>query len=40
MTTVHPLSILRAVDEDARESEMEEFIEDLKTAGRALLDKD
>lgn len=30
MATVHPSSILRAPDEDAREAEMKLFIQDLK----------
>jgi uracil-DNA glycosylase len=40
MATVHPSSILRAIDEDARESEMQKFIEDLKVAARALSGQD
>jgi uracil-DNA glycosylase len=40
VATVHPSSILRAIDEDARRSEMEKFIEDLKTAARALSSDD
>jgi DNA polymerase len=38
LATVHPSSILRAPDEDARRAEMKFFVEDLKTAARALRD--
>lgn len=34
MATVHPSSILRAPDEDARHAEMERFVADLKTLAR------
>jgi DNA polymerase len=34
--TVHPSSILRAPDEDARRQEMREFVEDLKKIARKL----
>jgi len=36
MATVHPSSILRAPDEDARHAEMKRFIADLKQAARRL----
>ena len=36
MATVHPSSILRARDDDARRSEMSRFVEDLKVAAREL----
>lgn len=35
MATVHPSSILRAPDDDARHREMEAFVEDLRKAGKA-----
>jgi DNA polymerase len=34
--TVHPSSILRAADEDARESEMRQLVEDLTQIARHL----
>ena len=40
MATVHPSSILRAPDDGTRKSEMERFVEDLKTAARALSNDD
>jgi DNA polymerase len=36
LATVHPSSILRAPDDDARRREMERFIDDLRTVARAL----
>lgn len=36
MATVHPSSILRAPDDDARHEEMRKFIADLKVAARML----
>lgn len=36
IATVHPSSILRAPDDDARRSEMERFVADLKKLARAL----
>ncbi len=36
MATVHPSSILRAPDEEARRAEMLRFVEDLRTLARAL----
>src|SRR5216110_3303676 len=36
LATVHPSSILRAPDDDARHREMERFIDDLRTVARAL----
>ena len=36
MATVHPSSILRAPDDDTRHEEMKRFVEDLRTAARAL----
>lgn len=36
MATVHPSSILRAPDEDAREREMEAFVADLSVVARSL----
>ena len=38
LATVHPSSILRAPDEDARNREMEAFVADLATVARALAD--
>jgi uracil-DNA glycosylase family protein len=37
--TVHPSSILRAPDEDARQAEYDAFVRDLKTVARALGEK-
>ena len=37
--TVHPSSILRAPDEDARQAEYDAFVRDLKTVAQALGDK-
>jgi uracil-DNA glycosylase len=36
MVTVHPSSILRAPDDDARQEEMRRFVADLETAAQAL----
>jgi DNA polymerase len=36
MATVHPSSLLRAPDEEARRQEMERFVEDLRKVARAL----
>src|SRR5207248_10311546 len=36
MATVHPSSILRALDEETRRVEMKHFIEDLRAAAEAL----
>ena len=36
MATVHPSSILRAPDEDARRTEMQSFIDDLRSAAKLL----
>ena len=36
MATVHPSSILRAVDEESRHAEMARFIDDLRNVSRAL----
>src|SRR5204862_2598780 len=36
LATVHPSSILRAPDEDARRREMKQFIDDLRAVARAL----
>jgi uracil-DNA glycosylase family protein len=36
MATVHPSSILRAPDEEARRAEMDRFVDDLKKVARAL----
>ena len=36
MATVHPSSILRAPDEDARRRELEQFVEDLRALRTAL----
>jgi hypothetical protein len=39
MATVHPSSILRASDDDARRREMQQFTDDLRKAARALSSK-
>jgi DNA polymerase len=39
LATVHPSSILRAPDEEARHREMKQFTNDLRTAARALSSK-
>jgi uracil-DNA glycosylase len=39
LATVHPSSILRAPDDEARHREMKQFTNDLRTAGRALSSK-
>jgi DNA polymerase len=39
LATVHPSSILRAADDDARQSEMKRFTEDLRTVARRLSSK-
>jgi uracil-DNA glycosylase len=39
MATVHPSSILREPDDDARRTAMDRFIEDLRTVARALHDE-
>ena len=36
LATVHPSSILRAPDAEARHAEMKQFVEDLRKVGRAL----
>jgi len=36
MATVHPSSILRAPDAEARRTEMQAFIDDLKSAAKVL----
>jgi DNA polymerase len=36
MATVHPSSILRAPDDDARHAQMKEFVADLKVVAKLL----
>jgi DNA polymerase len=38
MATVHPSSILRAPDDDARHAEMAHFIDDMKAVARVIRD--
>jgi uracil-DNA glycosylase len=36
LATIHPSAILRSIDDETRKSEMKRFVQDLKTAARAL----
>jgi len=38
LATVHPSSILRAPDEEARRQAMRDFVDDLRVVARALAD--